>query len=59
MQDQNKKRNSFRSRVVESELNGKSSLAFLGPKIWATLPDDLKKLKDLNEFKKETRSLAA
>ena len=37
-----RKRNSFRTREVETELNGKSSLAFLGPKIWSTLPNSLK-----------------
>ena len=50
-----RKRNSFRCREIESELNGKSSLAFLGPKIWAILPDDIKKLKNLNEFKSKIK----
>ena len=48
-------RNSFRAREVESELNGKSSLAFLGPKIWSTLPYSLKKLTELKEFKKKIK----
>ena len=46
-----RKRNSFRCREVESEINGKSSLAFLGPKVWAILPGDIKNSKDLAEFK--------
>ena len=50
-----RKRNSFRSREVESELNGKSSLAFLGPKIWASIPNDLKALKDIDEFKSKIK----
>ena len=48
-------RNSFRTREVESELNGKSSIAFLGPKIWAIIPKDLKSLTDLKEFKKKIK----
>jgi len=50
-----RKRNSFRARVVESELNGKSSLAYLGPKIWSTIPESLKNLTDLKEFKKKIK----
>ena len=52
-----RKRNSFRTREVESELNGISSLAYLGPKIWTILPNNYKTLTDLDKFKKETRRL--
>ena len=50
-----RKRNSFRAREAESELNGKSSLAFLGPKIWSILPNNFKLLTDLDEFKKRIK----
>ena len=50
-----RKRNSFRTREVESELNGKSSLAYLGPKIWSILPNNYKTLTDLDKFKKEIK----
>ena len=50
-----RKRNSFRTREVESELNGKSSLAYLGPKIWSILPNNYKTMTDLDEFKKEIK----
>ena len=50
-----RKRNSFRTREVESELNGKSSLAYLGPKIWSILPNNYKTLTNLDKFKKEIK----
>ena len=50
-----RKRNSFRTREVESELIGKSSLAYLGPKIWSILPNNYKTLTDLDKFKKEIK----
>jgi len=32
----------FKSRFVKTELNGKDSLSFLGPKIWELIPMTLK-----------------
>ena len=38
-------------KSVRSEVHGKDSLAFLGPKIWELLPDSLKSLADHKLFK--------
>lgn len=45
----------FRSRRVLSELHGKSSLSFLGPKIWDAIPEDLKASRNLKIFKKKIK----
>ena len=41
----------FKTRNIETERYGKETLSFLGPKIWALVPDDIKTSKSLVEFK--------
>lgn len=45
----------FRSRKVKSVLHGKQSLSFLGPKIWELVPQHLRELTNINQFKSEIK----
>ena len=44
-------RHIFKSRNVRTSANGTDSLAHLGPKIWAILPEYFKEIKTLELFK--------
>ena len=44
-------RAAFKSRSVNSELNGKDSMSFLGPKIWELIPKNLREIENLKKFK--------
>ena len=41
----------FKTRNIKTERYGRETLSFLGPKIWALVPDDIKTSKSLVEFK--------
>ena len=45
----------FETVNVKSVYNGTETLSFLGPKIWALIPNDLKKVKSLPEFKRKIK----
>ena len=45
----------FMTVNVKSVSYGTETLTFLGPKIWALIPNDLKKVKSLPKFKKEIK----
>ena len=44
-------KNIFKSRNVRTATYGTESLAHLGPKIWAIIPDDFKRITSLKSFK--------
>ena len=48
-------KNKFKTRNVHSVKYGTESLAHLGPKIWALVPDNLKMIKSLKHFKFEIK----
>ena len=41
----------FKSFNIQSTAYGENSLAFLGPKIWAIIPDEIKRIPTLTLFK--------
>jgi len=45
----------FKSRFIKTELNGKDSLSFLGPKIWELIPMTLKDLTTIEAFKQKIK----
>ena len=45
----------FETVNVKSVYNGTETLSFLRPKIWALIPNDLKKVKSLPEFKRKIK----
>ena len=45
----------FETKNVRTVTYGKNTLSFLGPKIWAIVPAEIKKSKSLVEFKNEIR----
>ena len=44
-------KNPFQTTNVHSVYNGIETISFRGPKIWALVPDEIKKSKCLSEFK--------
>ena len=42
--------------MVKSVYHGTESISYLGPKIWNILPEKLKKIEDLEHFKKEIKT---
>ena len=42
----------FKSNTIYTERYGKETLTFLGPKIWSLVPDEIRKSKTIEEFKK-------
>ena len=48
-------KNSFKTRNAHTVKYGTETLAHLGPKIWALVPDDLKIMKSLRQFKSEIK----
>ena len=45
----------FSTRNVKTDSYGIQSLGFLGPKIWSIIPDNLKQLSSLNDFKNQIK----
>ena len=45
----------FKTRNVISVSYGTETLSFMGPKIWALIPSDLKNVKSLPEFKRKIK----
>ena len=45
----------FRTEKINSVSYGMETLSFMGPKIWALVPNDLKKMKSLPEFKRKIK----
>ena len=45
----------FKSHNVKTVFYGTETLSFLGPKIWSILPEALKRLSSLKEFKKQIK----
>ena len=45
----------FKTRNVKTVSYGTETLSFMGPKIWALVPDEFKKVKSLPEFKREIK----
>ena len=45
----------FKSRNVRTVAYGTETLSFLGPKIWAIIPTEIKECKSLNEFKSKIK----
>ena len=45
----------FETRNVHSVHNGTETLSYLGPNIWLLVPDDIKRIKNLTEFKRKIR----
>ena len=45
----------FKPRNIISVSYGTETLSFMGPKIWALIPNDLKKVKSLPQFKKKIK----
>ena len=48
-------RTEFKSRSINSELHGKNSLSFLGPKIWELIPKNLREIENLKKFKSKIK----
>ena len=48
-------KNIFESHNVKTVHNGTETISYLGPKIWAIIPGNLKQITKLNEFKKKIR----
>ena len=48
--------NLFQTRNVRTVRYGTCSLSYLGPKIWAILPDELKGLTSLKAFKEKIKT---
>ena len=46
----------FETHNVRTVHNGTNTLSFLGPKIWSILPNDMKMITSLIDFKKKIRS---
>ena len=49
-------KNVFKTRNVHSVKYGTETLAHLGPKIWALVPDDIKSEKSVNGFKRKIKN---
>ena len=47
--------NIFKSSNIRTVSWGSESLAHIGPRIWAIIPDDIKKIDKLSTFSKEIR----
>ena len=45
----------FETRNVRTVYNGLGTISFLGPKIWALVPPDMKKIEDVSDFKRKIR----
>ena len=45
----------FKIPLVNSVYNGTESIAFLGPKIWELIPEEVKQKESLNAFKDEKK----
>ena len=48
--------NSFQSTNVSTVFNGTETVAFRGPKIWATVPEDIKNSGSLTRFKEKIKN---
>ena len=48
--------NSFRLGNINTVFYGQESITFLGPKIWALVPPEIKNSKSLNEFKNKIKT---
>ena len=46
-----RQRYQFQIPLVYSVFSGRASLKFLGPKIWALVPDEMKQLESLGKFR--------
>jgi len=46
----------FKSRSIKTVYYGESSLSFLGPKLWSTLPEELLQSKSLSEFQTKIKN---
>jgi len=46
----------FKSRSIKTVYYGESSLSFLGPKLWSTLPEGLLQSKSLSEFQTKIKN---
>ena len=51
--------NPFQSTNVSTVFNGTETVAFRGPKIWAIVPEDIKKSVSLIQFKEKDQKLGA
>ena len=49
----------FKTRNVRSVTYGTETLGYLGPKIWSLLPEEIKKVSSLGEFKTKIKSWKA
>ena len=45
----------FKTKAVRSVYNGTDTLSFLGPKIWLIIPDDIKNVDNIKEFKRKIK----
>ena len=45
----------FKTKAVRSVYNGIDTLSFLGPKIWLIIPDDIKNVDNIKEFKRKIK----
>ena len=45
----------FKTRNISSVSYGTETLSFMGPKIWALIPNDLKEVKSFPEFKRKIK----
>ena len=50
-----RQRSQFHILSVHSVFSGTESFKFLGPKIWAHVPNEMKQLEDLGKFRKEVK----
>ena len=50
-----KQRSQFHVPSVHSVFSGTESLKFLGPKVWALVPNEMKQLDSLWEFRKKVK----
>ena len=50
-----RQRSQFHILSVHSVFSGTESSKFLGPKIWARLPNEMKQLEDLGKFRKDVK----
>ena len=48
--------NPFQSTNVSTVFNGTETVAFRGPKIWAIVPEDIKKTGSLTRFKEKIKN---
>ena len=49
-------KNQFKSHCAKTVHNGTESLSFLGPKLWAILPQEYKDIDNLIEFKTKLKT---